>query len=33
MDYLAFFWAEAVIAVCVFTVVMVGVSVERTREE
>ena len=33
MDYLAFFWAEAVIAVCVFTVVTVGVSVERTREE
>ena len=33
IDYLAFFWAEAVIAVCVFTVVTVGVSVERTREE
>lgn len=33
IDYLAFFWAEAIIAVCVFAVVMVGVRTERAVEE
>ncbi len=33
IDYLAFFWAEAIIAVCVFAVVMIGVRTERAAEE
>ncbi len=33
IDYLAFFWAEAIIAVCVFAVVMIGVRTERALEE
>lgn len=32
IDYLAFFWAEGVIAVCVFAVVIGGVRAERTTE-
>lgn len=33
IDYLAFFWAEAIIAVCVFAVVMGGARTERAVEE
>lgn len=33
IDYLAFFWAEGIIAVCVFAVVMGGARAERAVEE